>query len=72
MPEPITMGAGFTAAGAVFAAGVIQGAGEEVGKRAASFVCDEVAKATEAGWQRHDEANEALSNGLNKRRTAQA
>lgn len=71
MPEPISSSLA-TAAGTAFVLGAAAGAGNEVGKRVAACVCDGVSKATEQGWQRHDEANEALGTGLSTRRTAQA
>ena len=51
---------------------IVNGAGQEVGRQTAAYVCEGVSKATEKGWQNHDEANEALRNGLSQQKTAQA
>ena len=51
---------------------IVNGAGQEVGRQTAAYVCEGVSKATEKGWQNHAEANEALRNGLSQQKTAQA
>jgi hypothetical protein len=43
---------------------------QEVGRQVVVYVCNE--KVVEAGWQRHDEANESCGTGLSQRKAAQA
>jgi|GEM_PF-3015138 len=65
MPEPISSSLAVVA-GTALVTGVMQ----EVGRQVVVYVCNE--KVVEAGWQRHDEANESCGTGLSQRKAAQA